>query len=489
MNRAERKIETNTDRDWVPGAILLSILAAAVFLRVYQLDSGLWLDEILTYVNYAKLPLGEIVTFYDSENQHFLYSLLARISLNTFGETNWSLRLPAVMFGVMSIPALYLLGREVADERQALLSAGLMTFSYHHIWFSQNARGYSGLLFWSILSSWLLLKAIRQGTYWLWILYAVTAALGVYTHLTMVFLILGQFCVYLLRLFWNSKASRTKWLNGAVGFVAAGLIIFVLHAPVLSQMAGTIGGTEVSVVSEWKNPLWTLWEILKGLQVSFSSFVIVVPALIVFTWGLISYFHSRPEVVILLVVPAVIGAGVVVAIGHHLWPRFFFFLLGFGLLVVIRGTMSFGGWFGSLLRLPERTSIWIGTGLCLGLIMISTLSVPLVYGPKQDYIGALEYIDSRVQAGDSIVAADLAGFVYDEYFETGWQVVETAEELEDIRVESNRTWLVYTFEPVLESVNPELVELVQKEFKFMQSFGGTVGGGEIYVFLSATKRQ
>ena len=68
-----------------------------------------------------------------------------------------------VLFGLASILALYLFGRQVTSASESLLAAALLTFSYHHVWFSQNARGYTGLLFWTLLSSWLLLRALRNG--------------------------------------------------------------------------------------------------------------------------------------------------------------------------------------------------------------------------------------------------------------------------------------------------------------------------------------
>ena len=46
--------------------ILAAILFAAGALRLYRLDSGLWHDEIVTYVKYAKIPFGEILSTYDS---------------------------------------------------------------------------------------------------------------------------------------------------------------------------------------------------------------------------------------------------------------------------------------------------------------------------------------------------------------------------------------------------------------------------------------
>ena len=78
-----------------------------------------------------------------------------------FGDGPAALRLPAVLFGVASIAALYLFARRVTTVREALVAAALMTVSYHHIWFSQNARGYSALLFWTLVSSWLFARALR----------------------------------------------------------------------------------------------------------------------------------------------------------------------------------------------------------------------------------------------------------------------------------------------------------------------------------------
>ena len=64
--------------------ILLIITFLGGILRLYRLGEGLWLDEITTYLKYARLPFMEIVTKFDSENQHFLYSILAHISIQIF---------------------------------------------------------------------------------------------------------------------------------------------------------------------------------------------------------------------------------------------------------------------------------------------------------------------------------------------------------------------------------------------------------------------
>lgn len=459
-----------------------ALLAASFLVRIHQLDAGLWLDEILTYVNYARMPFREIVSSYASENQHFLYSLMAHASFNLFGESAWALRLPAVLFGVAGIAALYLLGRELASAREGLFAAALLAFSYHHVWFSQNARGYTGLLFWTIFSSWLLVRAFKEGRPALWLWYALAAALGVYTHTTMLFVIAGQFISYLLDLFRRKEALPDRWAGFWLGFVAAGLFTFQLHALVLPQVRSGMART-VSVVDAWKNPLWTLLEIARGLQLNFASGVIVTGALLVFGAGLWRYVRSRPVLPELLILPPVLGASLVLAVGHHLWPRFFFFAFGFGALVVIGGVVALEQAAARLLKLSPLKARWLGTAACAVLLAVSAASVPFAFGPKQDYAGALEFANAQRQPEDVIVSAGLASFPYQALYRADLEAVDSLPALNAIRARANRTILLYTLEPVLESMYPDIMEVIRREFTMVKQFRGTLQGGTVYVCI------
>lgn len=464
------------------------LLAAALALRLYGLGNGLWYDEILTNVTYTRMPYAEIITTYESENQHFLYTLMAHASAQVFGDTPAALRLPAVLFGVGSLWALYLLGRQVAGQREAFLATALLTFTYSHVWFSQNARGYSGLLFWSLLSSWLLLRALAEGQARLWLFYAVAAALGMYTHFTMIFVIAGQALWALLRLVRPRAGEKPAWAAAAAGLVGAGLLTALLYGPVLPQLLGGMG-REVSEVEAWKNPLWTLLELVQGMQLGFGSGFVAVGALVVGGAGLLSFARSKPVVVFLLVVPAVVGAAVVIVMGHHLWPRFFFFAFGFAALVAVRGTSLVGQWLGRFVSRPRLSSEVWGTLVCLALIAASATSLRWVYLPKQDYEGAMAYVDANSQPGDHIVTAGLAGFVYSRYYLRDWSEVETGAALAAQRAQAPRTWLLYTFPPVLEAVSPDVMAAVRTDCQSSKEFWGTVGSGNIYVCLFAGSAQ
>src|SRR5271169_6721860 len=117
----------NSAREPVAWGWLAGLMAGAVILRVLALNQQLWFDEIVTLLDSARHPVSQIMTQYAGQNQHMLYSLLAHISIRLFGEQPWSLRLPAVLFGVASVPALYCFARLVTTNREALFASALIT--------------------------------------------------------------------------------------------------------------------------------------------------------------------------------------------------------------------------------------------------------------------------------------------------------------------------------------------------------------------------
>lgn len=118
-----QEVQPNETAPWHAWLMVATVVVACAILCFHRLGEGLWLDEILTLVNYARRPFGQILTTYDDPNQHILYSLLAHGAFVTLGESNWALRLPAVLFGVGSVWALFMVGRLVTSTREALLRA------------------------------------------------------------------------------------------------------------------------------------------------------------------------------------------------------------------------------------------------------------------------------------------------------------------------------------------------------------------------------
>jgi len=174
------------------GPALLGIVAIALLARVIRLNSGYWIDELYALMNSYRLPFSGIVSTFWGDAHHPLYSLFARMSLTVFGEAPWATRAPAVVFGTAAVAATYLVARLVASRREALLASLILAVSYHHVWFSQNARGYTLMGLLALMSTLALVRMLERGSWQMAVLYAVIAALGAYTHLTMVFVAFGS---------------------------------------------------------------------------------------------------------------------------------------------------------------------------------------------------------------------------------------------------------------------------------------------------------
>ncbi len=169
---------------------VLTILAAA--LRLHQLSTkSLWIDEGAS-VSFAALPWRPFLeTLWSYQGNMTLYYLLLRGWIH-FGDSEFAVRSLSVLFGVLAIPAIYLLGKRLFDRPTGLTAAALLSVHSFHIQWSQEARAYSLLTLLLVVSAYLLVCAMeskeeRSTRYW--IAFALTAALSFYAHIFAVFVL------------------------------------------------------------------------------------------------------------------------------------------------------------------------------------------------------------------------------------------------------------------------------------------------------------
>jgi mannosyltransferase len=480
-------------RQWWPWLMLGGLSVVALVLRLWSLNSCLWFDEVLTLVDFVRLPLGEIVVRFPSQNQHMLFTLLAHGSVAAFGESSWALRLPSVGFGVASLWALFLLGRRLLGTRETLLACALMTVSYHHVWFSQNARGYMALLFFSTLSTWLWLEALSRRS-WSWHLaYALSVALGMWTHMTMVFVPAVHALLYGVQLAarrWRDRgpgALRRALEDATRPFTAwalAASLTLQLYALSLPEFLRS-GLHEVSLQSEWTNPLWVITESLRSLQIGFGATAVVLCGMLVASTGWLDLARRSWMAAAMLILPPVLGGAVMLALGHNLWPRFFFFAMGFAILIAVHGASTVPRLLLTAFpSFPNRAALAsaAGTSAVLVMIVASAYSLPRAYAlPKQDFTGARDYVEGTRRDGDAVVAVGLAGVAYGRYFAPRWASVDSADELESILRSHPHVWLVYTLPVELKAWHPGVWNVVDREFEVVKVFPGTLGGGQVIV--------
>ncbi len=486
-----RDIQPTSASTWLA---LAGMTVIAVVLRLWNLGSCLWFDEVLTLIEFVRRPLGAIVTMFPSQNQHMFFSVLAHASVSVLGESAATVRLPSVVFGVASIWVLFALGRRTIGSHQALIACALLTVSYHHVWFSQNARGYMGLLFFALLATWLWIEALdRSGARW-WACYAVSLALGTWMHMTMVFIPATHVIVFLMLETRLIRAPTTvgsatpvypRRLLPLAAWVLSGTITLQLYALALPEFFGT-ALHEVSLTSEWTNPWWVVWESLRVLsETSLLGRIAVIGGGGVLVIGAASVFRNCRSAALVMALPGFVAGGTMLALGHNLWPRFFFFCMGFAVLFVIRGVSALP----VLLRigpvqpwLTIRTAQRVGLGVASLMIPASISILPRCYAlPKQDFVGARDYVERSRSNGDTIVAVGLAGVAYESYYAPQWTVAQTRDELDRLRSTRPGLWLVYTLPIEVRAYHPGMWELIEQEFDIVKVFPGTLGDGAVIV--------
>lgn len=465
-------------------AVLGAILVAATALRLHRLGDELWLDEILTALRVVRLDAATILSTYESQNQHLLYSLLARGAVVLLGDTPAALRLPAVGFGVLSIGATWLLGRTLLSSRQGLLAAALLAVSEQHVWFSQDARGYTALLFFTLLSSWLLLRALADGRTRRWIAYAVAAALGVTAHLTMLFVI-GAHLVLALRPLPGSRAVpwRRRVSGAALGFATAAALTLLCYAPMLPQiLAVTAVEGRSGTVPEWSSSGWAAREVASRLTESFVEPLVAACAVAAGFAGAWSVRRRSPELLELFALPIAIGLVVVVGSGHHVWPRLFFFAIGFAALLVVAGADALGAAAGRALARTRFRLRDPGAALAVLLIAAAATGLPRAYGPKQRHAAALALVDAERAPGDVTATVGPSTVVVRAYLGRDWLHVASADELARARRGARRVWLVHSFPVQLRARHADIARMLDRDFVLIARFAGTLRGGDVLVW-------
>lgn len=178
-------------------ALLIMILLVGAYLRFDGLNTpGLWLDEV-SYTTAAQRPiLSQIIK--STETLGGYLSVDPTLSAVPFslalklGFSNFLARFPATVFGILAIPFFYKLGRTLFGNRAGLVAALLLSLSGFHILYSQEARSYTGLVLFSIVSYLYFYKAITEKNRSNWVVYALATWAGVSTSHLMLFTIASQ---------------------------------------------------------------------------------------------------------------------------------------------------------------------------------------------------------------------------------------------------------------------------------------------------------
>jgi mannosyltransferase len=475
-------MSSKTDTTPLPWTLALGgVVALGAALRLPGLDAQLWFDEIATLVASIRQPLATILTEFPGVNQHPLYSVLAHGAVGAWGESPWVIRLPAMVFGVVAVWTVWDAGRLVLGRREALAAAVLVATSSHHIWFSQNARGYTMLASFTLITTVALLRIGATGERRHYLLYVVAAVAGVYTHLTMAFVLAAHVLTVAVGWVLGARQAR-QFAPGRLALLWAVVIVLigVTYAPYVPDLLRTFGEEAPPRAARVATAGRAAGDLLRGVTDGFGVAGLLAVVILAATGGL-AMLSSQPFVVWLLVSPAVVTLATTALLGQPLRPRFIFNLSGAaalfvaaGAAVAARAIATRASWSSPAAPALLMTALLLPLGPGAATAIARNIAVP-----KQDFAGALALLDEAQARGERIVAAGTICIALDGYFHRPWPCVETDDAWH--REVGGRGAVTGVHTLIEFWHDPDLVATLARDCRDLRRFPGTLGGGDVVV--------
>ena len=285
-------------------AFILAIVIVGVLIRFFQLGrESLWFDESLS-VLFASLPLP--ISIHTMLQEGLQHSPLFYLLLRPFASGNpieSSVRALPAIAGILAIPLIAVLGKDLFSPRTGLIAASLLTLNPFHAWYSREARMYS-LLALAVIGAmyFFALIAFREPKLRYWLGLSFFSAIAFSTHHFAFFIPLVQL-IFILATFKDSYPLLRPW--AAAIFIAALTLLpwitIVLNSGVYWATSGTPQTARLSDI-----PL-TLWNFSLGYTQDLSAPIAL--ALLLFlavsSYGLYPLKRSKLLLAIWLFVPLI----------------------------------------------------------------------------------------------------------------------------------------------------------------------------------------
>lgn len=481
--------------------VFVWLLAGATLLgcglRMLALGSDLWLDEIVSILAFRDATVWQVAITPISFNNHLLNTLLVKGAVALLGESEWVHRLPAMIWGTATIPVLYWVARQAMSRHGSLSAAVLLAVSYHHIFFSQNARGYSAYLFLSLMSSGLLVKALSTDVSRIWVAYVATMVLNFTALLISGFVfaahvIVSGVAVLSMQPADGQRAPIVRRLLGV--FVVAAFFGFQIYAPVLPDlyvMMRSVYADPAGGFSPFSSEL--VVELVRGLSAGFGTGVLLglVPFVGLAGAGYMLLVRRHWILVLALTLPCLLQAVFFAVQGLVFYPRMFILALPLVILVCVHGIAISAAAVARFLKRDDGFAWWMKTAAVVSLCVASVAALPRYYSvPKQPYRASLAYVEVARAPEDIVIAIHLAEGGVRYYapridLDSGaTYYARTVESLDAILAAhpSRPSWLVTTFPRALRLGVPELDARIKRDWEVVRTFPATIGDGQISVW-------
>lgn len=326
----------------------LVILLAATALRFVALGrQSLWTDELFS-VYWAKAGAGFMLAHLRDETNPPLYYLMLEAWMLVFGDGEAVVRLLSALLSALTVPVVYLLGKNAFGRRAGVIAALLYAFSYWHLYYAQETRGYA-LLNLSFALTLLCLQGViaelRRGARPLeaalsqhgigFLLAAVASAYNHYVSIV-IFLAIG---VTVTLIWWRPFAFDRRFF---MCFTIIGASLAFLIGPTVVIAHAERHSANIAWIAQ--RPLGQTGEIILGLGMPYggSGFQALLEGKEVILWAALLVYGAWKH-----------------RDGMPLFFVYLFPVIGFGILVLVDYLVS--------PILIRRTVMWISIPVYIGL--------------------------------------------------------------------------------------------------------------------------
>ena len=199
------------------GALFVFLALYAVTLILLIPSKPLWVDEIVDLNGVRNADLRGVLNFVPGNAGGVPLGYLVDFGMiRLFGYSVFAVRLPSVLFTVLTCVAVYILAWK-ANLRAPLLAAALYAVSPLTMRYALEARPYAQAACWSAFSTVVFLSLVRKPTPGKAAWYAVLVALGLFTQPYSIFVPVA----HLIWLVFVKRNSREVWLAGMAVVLAS----------------------------------------------------------------------------------------------------------------------------------------------------------------------------------------------------------------------------------------------------------------------------
>ncbi len=368
------------------------LFVTGVGLRVYNLDQTLGPgDENQYLLDYANTPFKYIATTFFYGGHHIFHTLIMRLMIVLFGDENAiAIRFPAFICGLGTLILVYKISQILFKSKIVpLLSLAVIVLSPIHIYYSNIARGYSFIIFFSALMVFATLRIFESGKFgiWGWVM-SISAFLSTYTIATNVYFVFGLGCWVALVVFVPELFKETDFVENdrrriVLGFltvfIAAGFMTLAAYWPVLDQLTGEAKSYHLPKTAQ-SNNFQTVYGIVENLfnKIFMGKLALFFPFVI---WGFFSTEIRKKSYRVLAVCILIIPFLVPLITGVGGYGRNFLFDIVIIAPFLAGGLVAFGSWMQKNLK----QSNWVfKNGLALTFFFVAIWQVTFVYFPSVD---------------------------------------------------------------------------------------------------------